>query len=49
MLLERTLEGPLDCGEIHPVHPGRDRSWVFIGGTDVEAEALVLWPYDVKS
>ena len=45
----RTLESPLDCKEIQPVHPKRDQSWVFIGRTDVEAETPVLWPLDVKS
>ena len=39
----------LDCEEIQPVHPKGDQSWVFIGGTDVEAEALILWPPDAKS
>ena len=38
MVLEKTLENPLDCKEIQPVHPKGDQSWVFIGGTDVEAE-----------
>ena len=38
MVLEKTLESPLDCKEIQPVHPKRDQSWVFIGRTDVEAE-----------
>ena len=42
------LESPLDCKEIQPVHPKGDQSWVFIGGTDVEAETLILWPPDVK-
>ena len=40
MVLEKTLESPLDCKEIRPVHPKGDQSWVFIGGTDVEAEKL---------
>ena len=44
-----TLESSLDCKEIQPVHPKGDQSWVFIGGTDIEAEALILWPLDVKS
>ena len=44
----RTLESPLDCKEIQPVHP-KDQSWVFIGRTDVEAETPILWPPDVKS
>ena len=47
--LEKTLESPLDCKEIQPVHPKRDQSWVFIGGTDVEAEILTLWPLAVNS
>ena len=42
MLLEKTLESPLDCKEIQPVHPKGDQSWVFIGRTDVEAEAETL-------
>ena len=46
---EKTLEGPLDCKEIQQVHPKGDQSWVFIGRTDVEAEAPILWPPDVKS
>ena len=44
MVLEKTLESPLDCKEIQPVHPKGDQSWVFIGRTDVEAETPVLWP-----
>ena len=48
-VLEKTLESPLDCKEIQPVHPKGDQSWVFIGRTDVEAEAPILWPPDVKS
>ena len=43
MVLEKTLESPLDCKEIQPVHKG-DQSWVFIGRTDVEAETPILWP-----
>ena len=49
MVLEKTLESPLDCKEIQSVHPKGDQSWVFIGGTDVEAETAILWPPDVKS
>ena len=45
----RRLESLLDCKEIHPVHPKGDQSWVFIGGTDVEAEIAILWPPDAKS
>ena len=48
MVLENTLEGPLDCKEIQPVHPKGDQSWVFIGRTDAEAETPILWPCDVK-
>ena len=49
VVLEKTLESPLDCKEIQPVHPKFDQSWVFIGRTDVEAETPILWPPDVKS
>ena len=49
VVLEKTLESPLDCKEIQQVHPKGDWSWVFIGGTDVEAETPVLWPPDEKS
>ena len=49
VVLEKTLESPLDCKEIQPVHPKGDLSWVFIGGTDVEAETPILWPPHVKS
>ena len=45
----KTLESPLDCKEIQPVYPKGDESWVFIGGTDVEAETPILWPPDAKS
>ena len=48
MVLEKTLESPLDCQEIQPVHSEGDQSWVFIGGTDVEAETPILWPCDAK-
>ena len=48
VVLEKTLESPLDCKEIQPVHPKGDQSWVFIGRTDVEAETPILWPPDVK-
>ena len=44
MVLEKTLESPLDCKEIQLVHPKGDQSWVFFGRTDVEAETPVLWP-----
>ena len=49
VVLEKTLESPLDCKEIQPVHPKGDQSWVFTGRTDVEAEAPILWPPDAKS
>ena len=49
LVLEKILESPLDCKEIQPVHPKGDQSWVFIGRTDAEAEAPILWPPDVKS
>ena len=49
MVLEKTLESPLDCKEILPVHPKGDQSWVFIGGTDAEAETPILWPHHAKS
>ena len=49
MVLEKTLESPLDCKEIQPVHPKGDKSWVFTGRNDVEAETPVLWPSHVKS
>ena len=48
MVLEKTLESPLDCKEIQPVHPKGDQSWVFIGRTDVEAKTPELWPPDAK-
>ena len=49
MVLDKTLESPLDCKEIQPVHPKGDQSWVFIGWTDAEAETPMLWPSHVKS
>ena len=49
MVLKKTLESPLDCKELQPVHPKRDQSWLFIGRTDVEAETPILWPRDAKS
>ena len=49
IVLEKTLESPLDCKEILPVHPKGDQSWVFIARTDVEAETPILWPPDAKS
>ena len=49
VVLEKTLESLLDCKEIQPVHPKGDKSWVFIGRADVEAETPILWPPHVKS
>ena len=49
VVLEKTLESPLDCNEIQPVHPKGDQSWVFIGRTDVETETPVLWPPNAKN
>ena len=49
MVLEKTLESPLDCKEIQPVHPKENQSWIFILRTDAEAETPILWPPDVKS
>ena len=48
MVLEKTLESPLDSKETQPVHP-KDQSWMFIGRTDAEAETLIVWPPDAKS
>ena len=44
MVLEKTLDSPLNCKEIQPVHPKENQSWVFIGRTDAEVEIPVLWP-----
>ena len=49
MVLEKTLENPLDRKEIQPVIHKGDQAWVFIGRTDVEAETPILWPPDAKS
>ena len=49
VVLEKTLESPLDCKEIQPVHPKGNQSWIFIGRTDAKAETLILWPPDVKN
>ena len=49
VVLEETLEGPLDCKEIQPVHPKGNQSWIFIGRTDAEAETPILWPPDAKN
>ena len=47
-MLEKTLESPLDCKEIQPVHSKENQPWIFIGRTDAEAEAPILWPPDMK-
>ena len=49
VVLEKTLESPLDCKEIQPLHPKGNQSWVFIRRTDAEAETPILWPPDVKN
>ena len=49
VVLEKTLESPLDCKEIQPVHPKGNQSWIFTGRTDAEAETPILWPPDAKS
>ena len=49
VVLEKTLESPLDCKEIQPVNPKGNQSWIFIGRTDAEAEAPILWPPDEKN
>ena len=49
VILEKTLESPLDCKEIKPVNPKGNQPWIFIKRTDAEAEAPILWPPDVKS
>ena len=49
MVLEKTLESPLDCKEIQAVHPKGDQSWVFIERTNVEAETPILWPSNANS
>ena len=49
VVLEKTLEHPLDCKEIQPVHPKGNQSWILIGRTDFEAEASILWPPDAKN
>ena len=48
VVLEKTLESPLDCKESQPVQPKGDQSWVFIGRTDVKAETPIVWPPDAK-
>ena len=49
VVLEKTLEGPLDCEEVKPVHPKGNQSWIFIGRTDAEAETPIFWPPDSKN
>ena len=49
VVLEKTLERPLDCKEVQPVHPKGNQSWIFTGRTDAEAEAPILWPLDAKN
>ena len=49
VVLEKTLESPLDCKEIQPVNPKGSQFWIFIGRTDAEAEALILWPPETKN
>ena len=49
VVMEKTLESPLDCKEIQPVHPKGDQSWIFTGRTDAEGETPVLWPLDTKN
>ena len=49
VVLEKTLESPLDCKEIQPINPKGNQSWIVIGRTDAETEAPILWPPDVKS
>ena len=49
VVLEKTLESPLDCKEIKPVHPKGNQSWIFIGRTDAETETPILWPPDAKN
>ena len=49
VVLEKTLENPLDCKEFKPVNPKGNQSWIFIGGSDAEVETPILWPPDVKN
>ena len=49
VVLEKTLESPLDCKEIQPIHPKENQSWIFIGRTDAEAETPILWPPDAQN
>ena len=49
VVLQKTLENPLDCKEIQPIHPKWNQSWIFIGRTDAEVETPILWPPDAKN
>ena len=49
VVLEKTLESPLDCKEIQPINPKGNQSWIFIGRTDAKAETPILWPLDAKN
>ena len=49
LVLEKTLESPMDCMEMQPVHPKGNQSWMFIGRTNVEVETPILWPFDANS
>ena len=49
MVLEKTLDSPLDSKEVHPIHPKGNQSWIFIGRTDAEVETPILWPPDTKN
>jgi len=49
VVLEKTLESPLDCNKIQPVHPKENQSWIFIGKTDAKAKTPILWPADAKN
>ena len=49
VVLEKTLESPLDCKEMQPVQPKGDQYWIFIGRTDADTETLILWPPDEKN
>ena len=49
LVLEKTLESPLDCKEVNPDNPKGNQSWIFIGSTDAEAKAPILWPPDAKN
>ena len=49
VVLEKTLESPLDCKEVKPVHPKGNQSWIFVGRTDAEAKTSILWPPHAKS